>query len=207
MRWPLTMSGLTVMVSVAWPDLTSTILMPSPWLASSSFHIASAHARARSSGESVALTFTLSSPVVSHVIVIDHDLFCNRLRLASENVPCLELPWLERIVQLHLRPALHQLGAAGRAHAPLAGKGQIDTGAQSRIQDSLAFSDRHLPPFAVDNQRGESLRRRGRGVARRTRTPASPSLATGDAPLPDRPTPPNPTPRPHLCARRRHGEA
>ena len=43
------------------PGLTSTSAMPSPWLASSCFHIASAQARARSSGEGVALTFTAVS--------------------------------------------------------------------------------------------------------------------------------------------------
>jgi len=42
----------------ASPGLISTISMPRPLLASSSFHIASAQARARSSGESVALRFT-----------------------------------------------------------------------------------------------------------------------------------------------------
>ena len=63
MRWPLTICGPTVIVSVAWPDLTSTIFMPRPLLASSSFHIASAQARARSSGDSVALTFTAVSRV------------------------------------------------------------------------------------------------------------------------------------------------
>src|SRR5271169_807619 len=61
MCWPLTICGLTVMANVAWPVLTSTISMR-PWLASSSAHIASAQARARSSGDSVALTFTLASP-------------------------------------------------------------------------------------------------------------------------------------------------
>ena len=56
------MSGLTVIASVAWPGLISTISMPRPLLASSCFHIASAQARASSSGESVALTFTAVSP-------------------------------------------------------------------------------------------------------------------------------------------------
>src|SRR3954468_12185812 len=60
-RWPLTISGLTVIDSVARPDPISTIVMPRLLLASSSFHIASAQARARSSGESVALTFTAVS--------------------------------------------------------------------------------------------------------------------------------------------------
>jgi len=50
-----------VIVNVASPHLTSTISMPRPRLASSSFHIASAQARARSSGEGVALTFTCRS--------------------------------------------------------------------------------------------------------------------------------------------------
>ena len=61
MRWPLTISGRTVIDSVARPGPISTISMPRPLLASSSAHIASAQARARSSGESVALTFTAVS--------------------------------------------------------------------------------------------------------------------------------------------------
>ena len=60
-RWPLTICGLIVIDSVAWPDLTSTISMPSPRLASSCCHIASAQARARSSDEGEALTFTAIS--------------------------------------------------------------------------------------------------------------------------------------------------
>src|SRR6202790_3752796 len=63
--WPLTMCGLTVIASVASPVLISRISMPRPWLASSSFHIASAQARARSSDESVALTFTAVSLRIS----------------------------------------------------------------------------------------------------------------------------------------------
>jgi hypothetical protein len=65
MPWPLTMCGLIVIVSVAWPGLICRISMPRPLLASSSFHIASAQARARSSGESVALTFIADSPRAS----------------------------------------------------------------------------------------------------------------------------------------------
>jgi hypothetical protein len=61
MRWPFTMCGCTFMVSVARPGPTSTIFMPSPLEASSPFHIASAQARARSSGDSVAFTFTSNS--------------------------------------------------------------------------------------------------------------------------------------------------
>jgi hypothetical protein len=60
MRWPLTMCGATVMVSVACPGLTSTIAMPRPLLASSSLHIASAQARAISSGDNA--TFMADSP-------------------------------------------------------------------------------------------------------------------------------------------------
>src|ERR1700730_17663196 len=63
--WPLTMCGLTVIASVASPVLISRISMPRPWLASSSFNIASAQARARSSDESVALTFTAVSLRIS----------------------------------------------------------------------------------------------------------------------------------------------
>ena len=78
MRWPLTISGRTVIESVARPDPISTISMPRPLLASSSFHIASAQARARSSGESVALTFTAALPVVGLVATSLIDAF--RLR-------------------------------------------------------------------------------------------------------------------------------
>src|SRR5215471_15421221 len=134
MRWPFTMSGLTVMVSVASPALISTILIPSAWLASSSFHIASAQARARSSAESVASTFTQFLPVVSDVIVVHHDLFRNRLGLAGQDETRVELPGLQRIVDVHLGPALDQLGPAGGAHATLAGEGQIDPGTQGGIE-------------------------------------------------------------------------
>jgi hypothetical protein len=65
MPCPLTMCGWTVIVSVASPGLICRISMPRPLLASSSCHIASAQARARSSGESVAWTFTVVSPRVS----------------------------------------------------------------------------------------------------------------------------------------------
>src|SRR5882757_2889490 len=67
MRWPLTMCGCTVIDITALPEPISTTAMPRPLLASSSFHIASAQARARSSGESVALTFTSNSLVVGPV--------------------------------------------------------------------------------------------------------------------------------------------
>src|SRR6185312_14100586 len=61
MRWPFTICGCTIMESVARPGPTSTIVMPSETEASSSFHIASAQAHARSSGDSVAFTFTSNS--------------------------------------------------------------------------------------------------------------------------------------------------
>ncbi len=79
MRWPLTMCGWTVIASVARPALTSTIAMPSPLLASSSRHIASAQARARSSGEGVTLMFTVVSlsPRLLHLSP------CGRGRIAS----------------------------------------------------------------------------------------------------------------------------
>src|SRR6202022_2961538 len=159
MRWPLTMCGMTVIASVASPALTLTISMPRPWLASSSFHIASAQARARSSGESVALTFTYRLPVVSNVIVVYHALFGNRPRLAGQDEARLEFPRLKRIVHFHLRIALDQLGAAGRAHAALAGERQVDACAQGSIEDGLALGNRHLAALAVDDQRGMCLRR------------------------------------------------
>src|ERR1700731_608103 len=132
------MWGATVIVSVARPGLTSTIFMPRPRLASSSFHIASAQARATSSGDNVALTFTSGLPDVglvetsllngllvvgprhkvstipeaSNVIVIDHDLVRNRLGLTGENKTRLQLPRLQRIVHIHLGLAFDQLGAA-----------------------------------------------------------------------------------------------
>src|SRR6266403_1872266 len=56
--------GLTVIVRTASPALICRISMPRPLLASSSFHIASTQARARSSGEGVALRFTaVFSPI------------------------------------------------------------------------------------------------------------------------------------------------
>src|SRR5262245_55360979 len=168
MRAPFTISGLTVMVSVARPGPTSTISMPRLFEASSSFHIASAQARARSSGDSVALTFTcplpellpgslrrepcclvrsvwarriqsVNAPEVSHVVVIDHHFFRARPRLAGQDKSRLQLPRLQRIVHFHLRLALDQLGAAGRAHAALAGERQIHASAQGGLQNGLAL--------------------------------------------------------------------
>src|SRR5262245_8961098 len=170
MRAPFTISGLTVMVSVARPGPISTISMPRPFEASSSFHIASAQARARSSGESVALTFTCplpklyraclgrplvssvwarstrgaNAPKVSHVVVVDDDSFGARLGLAGQDETRLQLPRLQRIIHFHRCLALDQLGPAGRAHAALAGEGQVDAGAERRIEDGLSLGDRHL---------------------------------------------------------------
>src|SRR5882757_7578262 len=181
MRWPLTISGLTVMASVAWPDLISAISMPRPRLASSSAHIASAQARARSSGESVALTFTAASlaglsmifsekPVstfldhalILDVIVVHHDLLRNRFGLAGQDKPRLQLPRLQRIIDVHLRVALDQFCAAGRAHAALAGERQVHACAQRGIEDSLALGHWHVAALAVDDERGHRLRRRPR---------------------------------------------
>src|SRR6516225_4707650 len=121
------MSARTVIESVAWPALTSTICMPRPLLASSSVNIRSAQARAISSGESLALTFTRVSLVdssfehdlsgahpsgrsprarffgsCSYVIVVHHDLLRNRLGLAGQDEAGLQLPRLQRIVHVHL---------------------------------------------------------------------------------------------------------
>src|SRR5882724_10448735 len=63
MPWPLTMFGLTVIVRTASPALICRTSMPRPLLASSSFHIASTQARARSSGESVALFTAVFSSI------------------------------------------------------------------------------------------------------------------------------------------------
>src|ERR1700736_5346439 len=109
MRWPFTMCGCTVMVSVARPGPTSTIFMPRPEEASSSFHIASAQARARSSGDSVALTFKRRLPFFLNVIVIDHDLFRNRFGLAGQDKARLQLPRLQRIIDIHRCLAFDQL--------------------------------------------------------------------------------------------------
>src|SRR6201993_5111308 len=108
------MSGLTVIESVACPALTSTICMPSAWLAPSSFHIASAQARPMSSGESLALTFTGSLPG-SDLIVIHDDLFRNRLGLAGEDNARPQLPRLQRIIHVQLGLALDEFRPAGRA--------------------------------------------------------------------------------------------
>src|SRR5580704_3049197 len=51
--WPLSMASPTVMVSVARPGATSTISIPSPRDAVSADHIASADARASSSGVTI----------------------------------------------------------------------------------------------------------------------------------------------------------
>src|SRR5664279_343865 len=81
MRWPLTICGWIVIVRVARPGLTSTIAMPSPLLASSSRHIASAQARATSSGDGVALIFTTIS-LRSRLLHLSP---CGRGRIASRD--------------------------------------------------------------------------------------------------------------------------
>src|SRR5882757_2775536 len=189
MRWPFTMCGCTIIAITASPGLISTSSMPRPLLSSSCFHIACAQARAKSSrvmssGNSVALTFTSNSLsagplqgasclIISvgrdtesvnaqkelDVVVVDHDLPGARLGLAGENKARLQLPRLQRIVQIHRRIALDQLGAAGRAHAALAGEWQVHAGAQRGVEDRLAVGHRHLAALAVDNQSGHRLRR------------------------------------------------
>src|SRR6185369_4536158 len=179
MRWPLTMCGSTVIVSAAKPGFTSTIFMPRPLLASSSFHIASAQARAISSGESATFIagcplcetvprrslpvrtglFVQASYVVSvgtkhrrcqrsrdssYVVVVHDHLVRTWPRLAGQDKACLQFPRLQRIIDFHLRVALDQLGAAGRAHAALAGERQIHAGAQGGIQDGFLLGDRYL---------------------------------------------------------------
>src|SRR4051794_10539217 len=113
MRWPLTICAAIVIESVARPALTSRIVMPSPLLASSSFHIASAQARARSLGERVALP--------SDMVVIYHDPVAYRSCLAGEDKSLLEFPRLKRVIHFHPRLALDEPRATGRAHAALAG--------------------------------------------------------------------------------------
>src|SRR5882757_10480776 len=182
-RWPLTICGCTSIDMTARPGPISTNCMPRPLLASSSLHIASAQARARSSGESTVLTFTSNSlspacwlkplecqcwgaaPEVStrtkvlDVIVIDHDPVRARPCLAGQNEPRLQLPRLQRIIHFHLCVALDQLGAAGRTHAALAGERQVHAGAQGGVENGFTLGHRHLAALAVDDQRGDGFRR------------------------------------------------
>src|SRR6185436_12511967 len=62
MPWPLTMSSVIGMVSVARPGATPTRRMPSPWLARSVAHIACAQRAARSAAVSSVLTQTFDHP-------------------------------------------------------------------------------------------------------------------------------------------------
>src|SRR3954453_2254571 len=115
--------------------------MPSPLEASSCAHIASAQARATSSGDKAGLTFTRFSPPsvwtrcsaawlkLSNVVVIDHDPLRRWLGLTGQDKAGFQLPGFQRVVDIHRRLTLHQFCTAGRAHAALAGEGQIDTGA------------------------------------------------------------------------------
>ena len=88
----------------------------------------------------------------SDVVVIDHDLVRHRPRLAGQDKPRLELPRLQRIIHFHARVALDQLGAAGRAHAALAGERQIHARAQRGIQNRFVLGHRHVAALAVDDQ-------------------------------------------------------
>ena len=53
MPWPFTMSGRTLMLSVAVPGLTASIFMPNPRAAWSSGHMISAQRHATCSGVSM----------------------------------------------------------------------------------------------------------------------------------------------------------
>src|SRR5689334_23984973 len=94
------------------------------------------------------------------MIVVHHDLVGNRLGLASQHKAGLKFPRLERIVHVHLGLALHKPGTTSRAHTALAGERQVDTGAERGIEDRFVFRDRHLPPLAVNDERGQRFWRR-----------------------------------------------
>src|SRR6266702_7405316 len=171
-RCPLTMSGRTVIASVAKPGPISTTSMPRPFEASSSVHIASAQARATSWGDKAALTFTRSSGLnvyarcsagwqgVSNMVVVHHHPLGRRLGLAGQDKAGLQFPWLQRIVDVHRRLTFHQLRATGRAHAALACERQIDAGAQRGIEDRLVLGHRNVAALAVDDEGRNRLWRR-----------------------------------------------
>src|ERR1043165_6774197 len=69
-----------------------------------------------------------------NMVVVHHDPVRHRPRLACEDKTGVELPWLQRIIDFHMRVALDQPGAAGRAHAALAGERQIHARPRRAIQ-------------------------------------------------------------------------
>src|SRR6185312_5763553 len=97
----------------------------------------------------------------SYMVVIHHHPLRTWPRLAGQDKARLQLPRLQRIIHFHLRLALDELGAAGRAHAALAGERQIHAGAQRGIENGFFVGDRHVAALAVDDQGSHRLRRRG----------------------------------------------
>src|SRR5260221_10768244 len=54
----------------------------------------------------------------SHLVVVEHHLGRRRTRLAGQHIAGLELPALERVVDVHRDLALDEAGAAGAAPSP-----------------------------------------------------------------------------------------
>src|SRR4051794_27388198 len=91
------------------------------------------------------------------MVVVDHDARGLRQRLAGERVAGGDLPGLERVVLDHLDLALDDLRPTGAAHAAPAGIGQVEPGAQRRVDYRLALRDREGMPHAVEDDLGDRL--------------------------------------------------
>jgi hypothetical protein len=118
------------------------------------------------------------------LVVVDDHTGGGWAGLAAEDEADLELPWFQRIVQFHFDAAFQEFGAAGRAHAALAGERQIEAGAQRGVEDDFTFGNRNFGAGSIDDDRGDRL---GLGVraerARRLRAAAEGGIEPLDVDL------------------------
>src|SRR3990172_5011119 len=95
----------------------------------------------------------------SHLIVVHHQPLRLRHGLAGEDEPALDLPRLQAVVGGHLGLALDEPGAAGAAHAALAGVGHADASRQRGIDHLPARRHDESVAYAIED--GNRLRADG----------------------------------------------
>ena len=84
-------------------------------------------------------------------VEVEFDLLRDRSRLARQHEAGLDLPGLQRIVDVHDHFALHHLAAAGAAHAALAGIGKLHALLVGRVDDVLVGLDVEVVGDAVEH--------------------------------------------------------
>ena len=106
------------------------------------FWQATASAPSRSRLAPRALEAEADAAVASHLVVVDHQAGGGRHGLAGQDKAARDFPWLERVVGGHARLSLDHLGAAGAAHAALAGVGHANALGQGGV-DHVAAPGHH----------------------------------------------------------------